>query len=419
MKFKLIIALIILAFLSQGNIGYAQEESAAAIEEIKGQLEGFDENIKTLQTDVSGLKKIKLSGYAQFEWLNTEEEKKGFGFSPYDSTDILQSQFRIRRARVKMTYKNSLGSLVAQGDFNTSGFTLKDFYFDINNPWASWGSLKLGMFNRPNYEIEYSSTTRESMERSSVVKALYPNERDLGAMLTINPDDMFNLQFAAFMNTYQSAMKQSIPNFSEAPMYYMARITKSINLTKQGLGIDFGAHARFGNTASNSIYVIESDAIKIDSTNTIAKGDGVARNWFGGEVQIYWDFLGGMKLMGEYIMGSDVNEPKMVAKSKMAPALRKRDFSGYYVMLVKNLPLDFQVAVKYDSYDPNTAIDDALISSTSELTKTTLGLGIHNYTFSNVRISLWYDMITTQTHDKLMTEDPDDNLFTVRLQYKF
>ncbi len=421
---KYLLALIVAVVIGMPVYAQESESSETSLSTIVDRLAGIDENMATLQSDVSGLKKFKFSGYYQFEWYKTESGK-GLGLNPYDSTDAVQSQFRIRRGRVKLTYDGGLSSVVFQGDFTTSGFSIKDFYLDVTDPWTKYVTLRAGLFNRPNYEIEYSSSQRESMERSNVIRALYPGERDMGAMFTVNPDELFNLQLAAFMNTYNGANKQFIPSFGDEPLYYMARLTKSFSFNDLGLGVDLGAHARIGSMPSNSPYVIESDAVVVDSSNKIAKGDGIDRTWFGFETQIYWDFLGGMKLMGEYIMGSNADEPKLVAKTANAPAIRKRDFMGYYVMLVKNITDDFQFAAKYDSYDPNTAIDDKLIQSTSDLSKSTLGIGLHNYSFPNIRISLWYDMNTTETSDnvvkgkKLLEKDPIDNTLTLRFQYKF
>jgi hypothetical protein len=405
----------------------AQDEESKetpSVESIGEKLTGMDETISLLQSDVTGLKKFKFSGYFQFEWLKTEDGKNGFGLNPYDSTDkTLMSQFRLRRGRVKLTYDGGLTQFVFQGDFTNSGFALKDLYMDITDPWTKYFALRAGLFNRPNYEVEYSSSQRESMERSLVIRTLYPNERDLGAMITVNPDEMFVLQLAAFNNTVLGPITQRIPNFRNEPMYYMARLTKSFTLADD-MGLDIGVHTRIGNIESNSLYVIESDQNKVDSTaNKIDKRDKISKTWFGGEFQFYWDILGGMKIIGEYITGSTADEPKLVAKTAAAPAIRKRDFMGYYVMLVKNIGEEFQVAVKYDVYDPNTAIADDNITSTSDLMKSTIGFGLHNYSFTNVRISLWYEMITTQTGTPstkpLFVNDPIDNLLTLRFQYKF
>jgi hypothetical protein len=97
-------------------------------------------------------------------------------------------------------------------------------------------------------------------------------------------------------------------------------------------------------------------------------------------------------------------------------------------MFVKNITEEWQVAAKYDDYNPNTKIDAAIIDSDKDLKFTTIGVGLHNYTFDNVRISLWYDINKRTTSDniidkaketKLLPTSPSNNLLTVRVQYKF
>ncbi len=393
---------------------FAQEEPASKekLEELKGQVEGMDELLKTIDTDVAKLKKIKISGYLQIQAEKTEKHT-GFATDPYDGKDYIKGRLRVRRSRIKVAYEDGGTQAVIQGDFSNSGFSLKDAYLEFTEPWTSMFALRLGVFNRPNYEVEYSSSQRESPERSAVVRALYPDERDLGVMLTVMPEDLFTLQLAGFNNTFQGTYKQQNPNFGDNPFYYMARLTKSFVVTDE-IGLDLGVHGRFGTNRAHFAKVLESDMpTKSTADSTSLKvGDGVSRTWFGVEAQVYWDFLGGMKIMGEYIMGSDVDE------FKANTAIRKRDFNGFYVYLIKNLGTDFQLALKYDSFNPNTKIDENKKDASGELKIDTFGFGLHNYTFTNIRLTLWYDMITTQTND-LFKNDPVDNLLTFRAQYKF
>lgn len=412
---KRVLTLLILALLIPAAPLLAQQEDDAKtqIEELKGQLAGQDEAIKELQTDRDALKKIKVSGYIQMQYLKSENAN-GLLQDPYDPSDPVKAGFNLRRARLKVTYDGGLTQAVLQADFNNLKLDLKDAYLEFTEPWMKTFALRAGVFNRPNYEVEYSSSQRESPERSRVVRALYPGERDLGAMLTIAPEDLFKLQLAGFNNTFKGAYLQTYPNFGQEPMYVMARLTKAFTLGD--LGLDVGAHARLGNVRLNTTKVIDADSptgsgATVDSSYKV--GDNVSRNWFGVEAQMYYDFLGGMKLMGEYIFGQDVNE--LDASAPYDPA-RVRDFNGWYLMLVKNLGTDFQVAAKYDVYAPSTGPDYDKMKS--ELTTNTFGFGLHNYTFQYIRLTLWYDMVMTKTNS-VVTSDPSDNLLTVRAQVKF
>ena len=404
------------------NISYAQEggeKEKPTVEELKDRIDGIDESVNALITDVSGLKKIKVSGYMQIQFDKTEANRS-FTMSPYDSSDFDQSRFRVRRSRLKVAYDAGLTQFVIQGDFSNTGFSLKDAYIKITEPWLQYFSLQTGVFNRPAYEVEYSSSQRESMERSKVISTLYPGERDLGAMLIVNPDEMFKFQFAGFNNTFKGTFSQADPNFNDEPLYYMARLTKEFALTDLGLGIDLGVHARFGNAIANTNSVLESDkgTKAVPDSSSVKKGDAIGRNWFGVEAQIYYDFLGGMKIMGEYIMGSNVDSLGLAAKPG---TIRKRDFSGFYVMLVKNITEQWQFAAKYDSYNPNTKIAESDIDNANDLSYNTIGLGLHNYSFDNVRLSLWYDINkrAENVNVKGFETSPINNLLTVRFQYKF
>ena len=389
------------------------------IDELKSQIGGMDETIKELVTDRDALKKIKVSGYLQVNFEKSEKET-GFLADPYDVKDYVKSRFRLRRSRIKVTYDGGSSKMVVQGDYSNAGFELKDAYLEFTEQWSKMFGFRFGVFNRPNYEVEYSSSQRESPERSSVVRALYPGERDLGAMVTFSPEDLFTLQFAAFNNTFKGTYSQNAPTFGSEPLYFMARATKSFELGE--VGLDVGVHGRFGNIRLNTNKILKSDMLSSaapDSTS-YKTGDGLGRNWFGVEAQLYYDFLGGMKILGEYIMGSDVNE-----LATTPGTARMRDFNGFYVLLVKNLGTDFQFAAKYDSYAPNSKADYDAINTSSELTTNTFGVGLHNYTFSNVRLTLWYDIIMRKTNEytsggvKPFETDPKDNLLTFRAQYKF
>jgi len=74
---------------------------------------------------------------------------------------------------------------------------VKDAYVVLNDRWSKAFSIWAGKFNRPNYEVEYSSSSRELAERSLVIRTLYPSERAIGAKLEYNPLNVpIHLQFA-------------------------------------------------------------------------------------------------------------------------------------------------------------------------------------------------------------------------------
>jgi hypothetical protein len=53
-----------------------------------------------------------------------------------------------------------------------------------------------GVFNRPfGYEVSYSTSNLESPERATVIQYFFPDERDLGAMLTLRAPEVSPFSF--------------------------------------------------------------------------------------------------------------------------------------------------------------------------------------------------------------------------------
>ncbi len=132
----------------------------------------------------------------------------------------------------------------------------------MNDRWSKSFSLWMGKFNRPNYEVEYSSSQREVLERSSVIRAIYPGERAIGAKLEFNPQSLpLHVQVAVYngadalqikkvdgsllydgKNTFVSAGDEN-KDFDNGKDI-MLRATYNLRLGNFG-GLDFGAHTYF------------------------------------------------------------------------------------------------------------------------------------------------------------------------------
>ena len=108
-----------------------------------------------------------------------------------------------------------------------------------------------------------------------------------------------------------------------------------------------------------------------------------------------------------------------------------RPFSGGYVNFVQDIAdTKHSIVVKYDWYDPNTSVagDKILVAAKTgkaDVAYSTLGLGYMYRLNTNVRLMVYYDMVTNEKVAKYSsslkgyTKDLADNLVTVRFQYKF
>ncbi len=456
-KFTLIALLLVSGLIFKAH---AQEATTnEKLSEVNDKVNGLTERIATDEADLQKLTKIKISGYIQGQYQMTSSPLLDAGSNNY---------FSIRRARVKFTYEATDGiKFVLQPDFAPGALSIKDAYAVLNDRWTKSFSLWMGKFNRPNYEVEYSSSQREVVERSLVIRTLYPGERAIGAKLEYNPTTLpLHVQLAMFngadgltINDRAGANinpneNKDFDNFKDV----MARATYNISLGSFG-GLDLGAHGYWGQMKAYNTTTLKSD---YTTTEAIKFGDPIKRHWIGGEFQLFADVLGGMSLKGEYIAGmngttgfSGVPAGTDPVKNPAIPGVAnyQNNFAGYYLYFIKNLGKKNQFAFRYDYYDPNTDITGADVaikkysptdpmlksktSGQSDLATTTFDFALHHYFDDNLRITLDYAVVQNEkvgTPGKVVNNVNDahgnpvvvdwsnainQNVLTLRIQAKF
>ena len=111
-----------------------------------------------------------------------------------------------------------------------------------------------------------------------------------------------------------------------------------------------------------------------------------------------------------------------------------RNFNGaYFYFIQKILKSRHEIVVKYDWYDPNTDVAGNEIGSApsgpgiykvtskTDLRYPTLGIGYTYNLDSNIKLIVYRDMVTNEISNNLSgaTMDLKDDVWTVRMQYKF
>ncbi|HAH23774.1 MAG TPA: hypothetical protein DCL77_08455 [Prolixibacteraceae bacterium] len=454
-RLSLIALMLISAFTFKAK---AQEATVKEqVTEVNEKVNGLIERLATDEADLQKLAKIKVSGYMQAQWQYFENP----GVQPNNFVSL-------RRARLKFTYEAADGvKFLLQPDFLPGAVSLREAYVVLNDRWTKSFSLWAGKFNRPNYEVEYSSSQLENLERSLVIRTLYPGEYALGAKLEYKPsmipihiqlallngNDGLTINNSAGVNLNSNENKD-IDNYKDI----MVRATYNLKLGSFG-GLDFGAHGYFGSLKSNALNTLSSDYTTLKSVNI---GDAVKRNWVGGEFQLFADVLGGMSLKGEYIAGKNASigyaPVAAVGTTAAVPGVAnfQNNFAGYYLYFIKNLGKKNQFSFRYDYYDPNTDISGKDVTITkftapdattlknkasgkSDLATSTFGFALHHYFDDNLRISLDYDIVQNEKVSAagLLTEDytkadgtkvpagldyskvVNNNVLTLRIQAKF
>ncbi|MCX6326998.1 MAG: porin [Bacteroidia bacterium] len=403
--------LAITIFMMVSVYGYSQKQNPDSLKEViekhEGRLNALDERVLVNEADLGKLNKIKVSGYIQAQWESYGKDlEKSNGYN---------NTFYIRRARVKFTYEALDGvKFVLQPDFSTGNLVLKDAYAVVNIPKLKDFTLWTGQFNRPDYEVEYSSSQREVLERSRVIRTIYPGEREIGVKLEyVGSTIPLKVQLMAMNGNFTAAQAKDVDSKKDL----MGRIVYSIKLPDAGIGIDFGANGYFGgNLAKTNPYISNSDG----TADSVKVWSYLDKNWVGGEVQIFADVLGGMAIKAEYIAGinstaSTIAGTSTMAQMKASPNLFN-NFSGYYLYFIKNIGPKDQFIARYDYYDPNTKLSGD--AAGNNIYYTTWTVSLQHYLNDNIRISLNYEMPKNEINASNSTEKKD-NVLGVRIQAKF
>ncbi|MCK7559145.1 porin [Chitinophaga sedimenti] len=136
---------------------------------------------------------LRLGGYMQpqFQFAARQGAK---GYAGGDFAEHVNNRFMLRRGRIRFDYErfNHDGLPVVQFAFQFDGtergVNIRDFWGRFFENKYSMFSLTTGMFPRPfGYEINLSSSDRETPERGRMSQILMRTERDLGAMLSWEP----------------------------------------------------------------------------------------------------------------------------------------------------------------------------------------------------------------------------------------
>lgn len=407
MKKTALLLLLISSILSGVLRAQELDSLKEVIDNHQGKLNALDERILVNESDLGKLNKIKVSGYIQAQWDNYQEDLV--------KTNDPTNTFYVRRARIKFTYEPLDGvKFVLQPDFSTGNLSLKDAYAVVNIPKLTGWTIWAGQFNRPNYEVEYSSSQREVLERSKVIRAIYPGEREVGAKLeysgTATPI-LFQLM------TMNGNFTGTTPKDVDSKKDLMARLVYFGKMPSAGLGIDLGVNAYYGgNRAKTNKYVLDSEGI-LDS---LTVGDYLKKQWMGAELRIFADILGGLSIKSEYIAGTN-STPSLTAVK--ADPNKIKSFRGYYIYLIKNIGNRNQMVAKYDYYDPNTKLSGD--AAKSDVYYKTWTLAWQYYLNDNIRITAQYEMPQNETNSTVKNMagvsnvQLKDNTFSIRIQAKF
>ncbi len=384
----------------------ASAAAASALSEqvttLQGRLEALDEQYAETKTSVVSMQKLKFSGYLQGRYRNAENSFSGFDAK---GGPLVKDGFSVRRARLKAVYTAALSSYLLQIDATPAGVVVKDAEVHLYEPWTGWKlELVLGLTKWPfGYEVVQSSGEREFPERTRVIQAFFPGERDRGAKLLVNKG-IFRATIGLFDGNGTS-MKSPV-----GTLIALDNDTEKDLVGRVGVDLKWlaaGVSGWAGKTFQPGDYTGDNDIA----------GHFVTRNRIGADAQLYLDLLpiGATAIKGEFVAGNtyQVAGTELYGQSAL----------GWYAQVIQNLGLNDQIGARYDFFDGFTGTPDAVSSAdptrpAATNSVSTLGFLVTHYFDEALKVSAIYEMPTV-TPGGTGAQAPGANVLTLQMQAKF
>ncbi|MFA6152317.1 MAG: porin [Chitinophagaceae bacterium] len=392
--------------------------------------------------------RMRFGGYMQPQFQMTERNAaktfEGGDFSPNTA-----NRFMLRRGRFRIDYSHfndkqqPLAFFAFQFDGTERGVNIRDFWGRFFENKYQFFAVTAGMFARPmGFEVNLSSSDRESPERGRMSQILMKTERDLGVMLTFDPRKksfpikwlkadlgIFNGQGLAGTADFDNhkdvigrvSMKPTKINkkgwkLSASSSYYLGGITNQSNKI-----------AKLQGSGASAAFVIDSSAGNFNSITP--------RRYLGADAQLKIpNKKGATEFRAEVMTGTQTATQANSESPGVYPVLSNgapqtlytRNFSGGYFYFLQHLGTErLQLVVKYDIYDPNTKVKGKEIVaakgfSPADIKYNTLGGGFVYLINAHVKATAYYAWVQNESTSLTgYTSDNKDNVLTLRVQYRF
>jgi len=453
---KVLLSVLIITF-TYCFIGTVKAQNEAPTEKsVNTELEKIKECVDNNASEISKLKKFKISGYIQGQFEVGQEfasTNVGNPTSYHNERDGKSGnffRFGIRRGRIKLSLEDTWGSAIFQLDLTEKGITFKDVYFKVSEPWLKIASLTVGIFYRPfGDEISYSSSRRESPERTILFQKLFPDDRDVGAMIT----------FSGPKNSKVDGLKLDVGAFcgngitlpDNGKMDFIGHLKYEKKRSNYAFGI--GASMYYGTVRNRdtTLYMVQKDENGVHKwvSEQVEPHLKNIRQYYGFDAQFSANTSwGNTNIRGEILWGTqpsvkgDFCSPKWnlfrTGTSTLQYATdynRIRKFWGahlYFVQDIYKIPLS--VVLKYAYMNPNTKLKGNEVTDKTDLSYHYFGAGLLVKCTSYLHLMCFYELPINSTKNEIpiAKEVPagkkhipnyqkhiEEGVFTCRLQYKF
>jgi len=408
-------------------------------------LTGVDSSLfirDTVRPLVKRFENLRFSGYIQpqFQVIETKGARTYGGGDFAANSD---SRFMLRRARMKMDFlalnKNKLPKALFtfQIDATERVVRVRDMFMRVYESKHNNFSLFAGIFSKPfGYEVNLSSSYRETPERGRMSQLLIPSERGLGFMVSYEPqqNDARNKYIKVDLGVFNGPGLSATTDF-DSKKDFVARITfKPVKINSHDIsgGLSFmrGGWEQFTKYVYTTGKLNSGDYGFVVDSSESNKGKTATRQYYGADVQYKLHHAWGVtEIRGEFWAGKQPGTAQSTVNPGTLPAEPTyiRNFNGAFFYFLQHIVNpNNQLLIKYDWYDPNTRIAGKQIGKAgtnftpADLKYSTLGIGYARELTDYVKLVLYYEFVRNeQTVLAGYTSDIRDNLLTCRMQLRF
>jgi hypothetical protein len=383
---------------------------------------------------------LNIGGYMQPQFQVAQSE----GASSYDGgnfSEFASNRFMLRRARLKFDYilpskdRDFPKALFTfQFDATERGAFVRDMFLRVYEPKHQNFSILTGLVARPfGFEVNLSSSYRETPERGRMSQILMPSERDLGAMIMYEsqkPNHKSPLKFD--IGVFNGQGLSGTTDFDSYKDVISRLTVKPLNLSKAvfisgGLSFLNGGWRQatryryeMSEQNGNKVFAVDSSVANI--------GGKASRRYYGADVQLgYKHAWGKTEVRAEYWKGKQPGTASSTANPGTLPLAPTyvRNFDGAFFYFLQNIVNEkWELMAKYDWYDPNKKAEKKEIGATNltaaDIRFSALGFGITRYFTDNLKVLVYYNIVRNEnTLLPGFTSDSKDNIFTCRMQVRF
>lgn len=413
-------------------------------------LSDFDTSYFVKDTVLPILKRfenLRFTGYIQPQ-LQLASSPGAASYNGGNFSTYSKSRFMLRRARLKMDYLMAKNDRLPQAlfsfqiDATERGVFVRDMFLKLFETKKDQLNLTMGLFARPfGYEVNLSSAFRETPERGRMSQILFPSERDLGVMISYEPQRIKSfLHFVKLDAGFFNGQGLSGATDFDSRKDFISRVyIKPFGLGKFQLSGGVSLLAGGWKNATKYIYEIQHNGgslpyYSVDSSvNNLQKI--APRNYKGADLQLKLDHAWGeTEFRAEYWTGvqpgtsvTSTNPGELPLVDGLPAPTYMRHFDGAFLLFLQNLiNAKHQVMVKYDWYDPNVKVSANQIGRAGSLTNIadirfdTWGLGYSFQMNPATRLIIYYDIVSNEkTGLEGFQKDLHDNILTIRLHFRF